>query len=96
MYGTKYQIYLVCSSTIDDVPICVEFRHQSWFNDQFKEQTLSFLTEHHIIHSVVDEPQVREGSIPLVNRITTETALYAIMEEIDKAGPKRHDRPRVA
>lgn len=41
---------------------------------QFKEQTLSFLTEHHIIHSVVDEPQVREGSIPLVNRITTETA----------------------
>ena len=67
----KYILYV--RQQLDDVPICVEFRHQSWFNDQFKEQTLSFLTEHHIIHSVVDEPQVREGSIPLVNRIT-ETA----------------------
>ncbi len=69
----KYILYV--RQQLADVPICVEFRHQSWFNDQFKEQTLSFLTEHHIIHSVVDEPQVREGSIPLVNRITTETAL---------------------
>mgnify|MGYP002719514430 FL=1 len=68
----KYILYV--RQQLADVPISVEFRHQSWFNDQFKEQTLSFLTEHHIIHSVVDEPQVREGSIPLVNRITTETA----------------------
>lgn len=68
----KYILYV--RQQLADIPICVEFRHQSWFNDQFKEQTLSFLTEHHIIHSVVDEPQVREGSIPLVNRITTETA----------------------
>lgn len=68
----KYILYV--RQQLTDIPICVEFRHQSWFNDQFKEQTLSFLTEHHIIHSVVDEPQVREGSIPLVNRITTKTA----------------------
>lgn len=68
----KYILYV--RQQLADIPICVEFRHQSWFNNQFKEQTLSFLTEHHIIHSVVDEPQVREGSIPLVNRITTETA----------------------
>ena len=54
--------------------MCVEFRHQSWFNEQFKEQTLAFLTEHQIIHSVVDEPQVKEGSVPLINRITTEKA----------------------
>ena len=37
--------------------MCVEFRHQSWFSDAFKEQTLAFLTEHQIIHAVVDEPQ---------------------------------------
>lgn len=68
----KYILYVL--QQLSDIPICVEFRHQSWFNEQFKEQTLSFLMEHHIIHSVVDEPQVREGSVPLVNRITTETA----------------------
>lgn len=54
--------------------MCVEFRHQSWFNDQFKEETLSFLTEHQIIHAVVDEPQVKDASIPLVNRITSDIA----------------------
>ena len=62
--------------------MCVEFRHQSWFNSQFKEQTLMFLTEHQIIHAVVDEPQIKDGSIPLVNRITSSTALCVIMVEI--------------
>ena len=38
----------------------IEFRHQSWFDNQYKEQTLSFLTQHQIIHAVVDEPQVKE------------------------------------
>lgn len=59
---------------LEDIPMCVEFRHQSWFNSQFKEQTLMFLTEHQIIHAVVDEPQIKDGSIPLVNRITSSTA----------------------
>lgn len=59
---------------LKDIPMCVEFRNQSWFNEQFKEQTLAFLTEHQIIHAVVDEPQVKEGSVPLVNRITADKA----------------------
>lgn len=68
----KYILYV--RQQLADVPICVEFRHQSWFNEQFKEQTLAFLTEHQIIHSVVDEPQVKDGSVPLINRITAEKA----------------------
>ncbi|MCI2948052.1 uncharacterized protein YecE (DUF72 family) [Staphylococcus caledonicus] len=68
----KYILYV--RQQLADIPMCVEFRHQSWFNEQFKEQTLAFLTEHQIIHSVVDEPQVKEGSVPLINRITTEKA----------------------
>ena len=59
---------------LKDFPICVEFRHQSWFNDQFKEETLAFLTQQRIIHAVCDEPQAGQGSIPLVNRITHEKA----------------------
>ncbi|PTE69136.1 DUF72 domain-containing protein [Staphylococcus devriesei] len=68
----KYILYV--RQQLADIPMCVEFRHQSWFNEQFKEQTLAFLTEHQIIHSVVDEPQVKEGSVPLINRITAEKA----------------------
>lgn len=68
----KYILYV--KQQLQDYPMCVEFRHQSWFNDQFKEETLSFLTEHQIIHAVVDEPQVKDASIPLVNRITSDIA----------------------
>lgn len=66
----KYILYV--RQQLEDIPMCVEFRNQTWFNETFKEQTLSFLTEHHIIHTVVDEPQVQHGSVPLVNRITHE------------------------
>ncbi|MEX2948128.1 DUF72 domain-containing protein [Staphylococcus warneri] len=68
----KYILYV--KQQLQDYPMCVEFRHQSWFNDQFKEETLSFLTEHQIIHAVVDEPQVKDASIPLVSRITSDIA----------------------
>ncbi|ATH63091.1 uncharacterized protein YecE (DUF72 family) [Staphylococcus pasteuri] len=68
----KYILYV--KQQLKDFPICVEFRHQSWFNERFKEETLTFLTEHQIIHAVVDEPQVKDGSIPLVNRITSDIA----------------------
>lgn len=68
----KYILYV--RQQLQSFPMCVEFRHQSWFSDAFKEQTLSFLTEHQIIHAVVDEPQVKDGSVPLVNRITNEIA----------------------
>ncbi len=68
----KYILYV--KQQLKDFPICVEFRHQSWFNERFKEETLTFLTEHQIIHAVIDEPQVKDGSIPLVNRITSDIA----------------------
>ena len=36
----KYILYV--KQQLQDYPMCVEFRHQSWFNNQFKEETLSF------------------------------------------------------
>ncbi|UEX91179.1 DUF72 domain-containing protein [Staphylococcus ratti] len=61
-------------SQLENVPICIEFRHRSWFEDKMKEYTLEFLTEQELIHAVCDEPQVGDGCIPLVNRVTHETA----------------------
>ena len=57
-----------------DLPVCIEFRHQSWFDAVHKEQTLQFLVDHQFIHAVCDEPQVKMGSIPMVNRITHDIA----------------------
>ncbi|MGW7898298.1 DUF72 domain-containing protein [Staphylococcus shinii] len=68
----KYIRYI--RAQLEAFPVCVEFRHQSWFNESFKEETLAFLTQQNIIHAVCDEPQVGQGSVPMVNRITNETA----------------------
>ena len=46
--------------------IAIEFRHQSWYTKQFRKKTLAFLRELNVIHSVCDEPQAGDGSIPLV------------------------------
>ncbi|AVQ34458.1 DUF72 domain-containing protein [Staphylococcus muscae] len=63
---------------LEQLPVCIEFRHQSWFADEMKEHTLSFLTEHQLIHAVCDEPQAGEGSVPFVNRMTQATALVRL------------------
>lgn len=55
-----------CKERMGDIPCAVEFRHQSWYHEAFREKTLSFLEEQGYIHSICDEPQAGEGSIPIV------------------------------
>ncbi|WP_028595490.1 DUF72 domain-containing protein [Paenibacillus assamensis] len=49
-----------------EIPVALEFRHQSWFRGDMREKTLEFMREENWIHSVCDEPQAGEGSIPAV------------------------------
>lgn len=49
-----------------DLPIALEFRHQSWFHEGMKEKTLSFMEQEGWIHSICDEPQAGSGSVPTV------------------------------
>ncbi|WP_461214513.1 DUF72 domain-containing protein [Lacticaseibacillus sp. GG6-2] len=49
-----------------DLPVAVEFRHDSWYLPQYRESTLALLRELRMIHVVVDEPQTPSGSVPLV------------------------------
>ncbi|MCA0986657.1 DUF72 domain-containing protein [Guptibacillus algicola] len=55
-----------CKERMGDIPCAVEFRNQSWYHEAFREKTLSFLEEQGYIHSICDEPQAGEGSIPIV------------------------------
>ncbi|WP_436861060.1 DUF72 domain-containing protein [Staphylococcus caeli] len=70
--NVSYILYV--REQLKDYPVCIEFRNQSWFNAERKEDTLAFLTHQQLIHAVCDEPQAGQGSIPLINRITHETA----------------------
>lgn len=55
-----------CKKQMGDIPVALEFRHQSWFSPQLKEQTLHFMKQEGWIHSICDEPQAGSGSIPTV------------------------------
>jgi uncharacterized protein YecE (DUF72 family) len=49
-----------------EVPIAVEFRHGSWFNEKNAERTVKFLEDNKIPYVAVDEPQGFKSSVPPV------------------------------
>jgi uncharacterized protein YecE (DUF72 family) len=55
-----------CKNVMGDLPCALEFRHQSWFTPRYRQNTLDFMKEEKWIHSICDEPQSGEGSIPTV------------------------------
>ncbi len=61
-----------CKAKMDDIPCALEFRHQSWFYPQYKEKTLEFMKSENWIHSICDEPQAGEGSVPTILEPTSE------------------------
>lgn len=52
------------------LPLALEFRHQSWFTPEMRDRTLSFMEREGWIHSICDEPQAGEGSVPTVLKPT--------------------------
>jgi len=56
-----------------DLPVALEFRHQSWFRPDYIEKTLAFMEQEGWIHSICDEPQAGEGSVPTIERVTSQT-----------------------
>jgi uncharacterized protein YecE (DUF72 family) len=48
------------------LPIAVEFRHGSWFNEKNAERTVNFLKDNYIPYVAVDEPQGFKSSVPPV------------------------------
>ncbi|MNH86864.1 hypothetical protein D3C73_393330 [compost metagenome] len=53
-----------------ELPLALEFRHQSWFTPDMEERTLTFMEREQWIHSICDEPQAGVGSIPIVLKPT--------------------------
>jgi uncharacterized protein YecE (DUF72 family) len=59
-----------CKNEMDDLPCALEFRHQSWFAPQYRKGTLDFMKAEKWIHSICDEPQAGDGSVPAVLEVT--------------------------
>lgn len=76
---------------LQDVPVALEFRHQSWFEGEMRERTLSFMKEEQWIHSVCDEPQVSEGSVPIVLEATDQEMTLVRFHGRNDAGWLKQD-----
>ncbi|MEF2968203.1 DUF72 domain-containing protein [Paenibacillus sp. M1] len=48
------------------LPLALEFRNRSWYAEEVRDNTLSFMKEEGWIHIICDEPQVGQGSVPTV------------------------------
>jgi uncharacterized protein YecE (DUF72 family) len=59
-----------CKQMMGNIPVALEFRNQSWFSEAYRENTLSFMKEEGWIHTIADEPQAGDGSIPIVPIVT--------------------------
>ncbi|UTE73894.1 DUF72 domain-containing protein [Rossellomorea marisflavi] len=59
-----------CREQMQGIPVSLEFRHQSWYSPEFRQGTLSFMKNEDWIHSICDEPQAGEGSVPRVVEAT--------------------------
>lgn len=68
----------LASEMLKPLKVAIEFRHESWYLDEYREQTIEFLHDHALIHTVVDEPQAGIGSVPFVNRISDTTAFIRL------------------
>lgn len=60
------QVLRYCRRKMGNIPVAIEFRHQSWFAPEYYHKTLQFLKNEGWIHSICDEPQAGVGSVPTV------------------------------
>ena len=58
------------------LPIAVEFRHGSWFNEKNAERTLRFLSDNEIPYVMVDEPQGTKSSVPPITTAAIASSSY--------------------
>ena len=69
-----------------DVPVALEFRHQSWFAGEMRDKTLAFMRKEGWIHSVCDEPQAGIGSVPTVLETTDSNVTMVRMHGRNASG----------
>jgi len=70
--GNEQRDYILsCREKLPQYQIAVEFRHNSWVNENNKERTLSFLRDNNLPFVCVDEPQGFKSSVPPMAEATS-------------------------
>ena len=64
--------------------VAIEFRHESWFAGDNRQETMEFLHQHHLPYVAVDMPQGHKSSIPPVLEATADLAIVRFHGHSDK------------
>jgi uncharacterized protein YecE (DUF72 family) len=75
-----------CREKMGNVPLAIEFRNQTWYEAKYFDKTISFLEQENWIHTVCDEPQAGEGSIPIVLQATNKEKTLVRLHGRNRAG----------
>lgn len=78
---------------MEGIPCALEFRHQSWFTEEFSSRTLDFMMQENWIHSICDEPQAGVGSVPTVLQATNEQMSIVRMHGRNVSGWNQSSAP---
>lgn len=79
-YSDENIIYLKqVRAWMGSLPVAIEFRHQSWYSEQNRAQTLQFLADYDYIQVTVDQPQTPSNSVPTILQTTNQKlSLYRL------------------
>ena len=76
------------------LPVVVEFRHGSWFNEKNAERTVRFLEDNRLPYVAVDEPQGFKSSVPpVVVPTSPELAVFRFHGRNDETWEKKEIPP---
>jgi uncharacterized protein YecE (DUF72 family) len=78
------QYILEAAQRCKPLGIAVELRHESWFADDNRDETLAFLREHELPFVCVDMPQGHKSSIPPVVAATADLSMIRFHGHSDK------------
>jgi uncharacterized protein YecE (DUF72 family) len=78
---------------LNGFPLALELRNQSWFSEENREKTLAFMKREQWIHSICDEPQAGEGSVPTVLQPTSDRHTIVRMHGRNTAGWNQNGNP---
>ncbi|WP_046175633.1 DUF72 domain-containing protein [Domibacillus indicus] len=79
-----------CREMMGAVPLAIEFRNQSWYEAKYFDKTIAFLEHENWIHTVCDEPQAGEGSIPIVLQATNKEKTLVRLHGRNRAGWRKN------
>ena len=75
---------LSCASRAEPDQVCIEFRNRTWMTPDNQQETLRFLSDHHLPYVSVDMPQGYPSSIPPVLAATADLAVVRLHGHSDK------------